>query len=151
MTLMSYKLRGCGSSIKRKSLSHIISKGHFFVCFLHETKLEHIWEDMVQFIWGGKEVEWIGNGSQGRSCGLLIMWKTGTSILNFSFKGEGFIGINLLWKGKSIYVVNIYSSCTINNKKKLCSQLCVCKRKFPASGVFQEILMLFRKSLKVKV
>lgn len=89
-------------------------------------------------------MEWNGNGSQGRSRGLIIIWKTGTFILNFSFKGEGFIGINVLWKGKSIYVVNIYSSCTIHNKKKLCSQLCVCKRKFPkgewcVSGDFNAI------------
>lgn len=39
--------------------------------------------------------------------------------LIFSFSGEGFMGINVIWCDLFIYIMNIYSSCFIQNKRKL--------------------------------
>lgn len=36
-----------------------------------------------------------------------------------SFKGEGFIGIKVVWKKFLYYIVNVYSLCILSKKKKL--------------------------------
>lgn len=46
-----------------------------------------------------------------------------------SFKGEGFLGTKLLRKGKLYYVVNFYSSYSINLKRKLWKDLLTYKSK----------------------
>lgn len=60
------------------------------------------------------------------------MWKKNIFELNLCFMGEGFVGIYVLWRGTSIYIVNVYSSCFIHNKRKFWSELNEFKRKFPS-------------------
>lgn len=31
--------------------------------------------------------------------------------LSFSFMGEVFVGLNMLWKGDNLYIVNVYVAC----------------------------------------
>lgn len=68
------------------------------VCFLQETKCEHVTELMVRDIWGGNSnFEWLANPSIGAAEGLLTIWKKECFQLIFSFMGEGFLGIGFDW------------------------------------------------------
>lgn len=75
MNILSYNIIGYGSSLKRKSLVQLIKKEDFDVCFIQETKAKVIDENLVVSMWGNKDVEWSFKGGNGRSGGLLIMWK----------------------------------------------------------------------------
>lgn len=61
---------------------------------------------------------WSAKGAKGSSGGMLTLWNA--TCFNFlcSFEGEGFIGIQLNWKNKIVYVVNVYSYCFIQNKRR---------------------------------
>lgn len=43
--------------------------------------------------------------------------------LNFSFGGEGFVGISVDWQLGSYFIVNVYSSYLLLNKRKLWMEL----------------------------
>lgn len=57
--------------------------------------------------------------SLGRSREFLVMWKLGSFSLNFSLRGEGFVSLNFSWKGKCVYLENVYSSSSIDEKRML--------------------------------
>lgn len=59
------------------------------------------------------------------------MWKLGIFHLSFSFRGKGFVRINVIWKYVRIFIFNVYSSCAISNTRRLWRQLCDFKIKFP--------------------
>lgn len=50
--------------------------------------------------------------------------------LDFSFSGEGFVGININWKGFNSYLVNIYSLCMLLNNMICWKRLIDFKSKF---------------------
>lgn len=58
-----------------------------------------------------------------RSGGILILLKLGFFTLNFSFRGEGFVGISVDWQLGSYFIVNVYSSYLLLNKRKLWMEL----------------------------
>lgn len=39
--------------------------------------------------------------------------------ISLSFKGEGFMGVNVIWRGQEIFFMNVYSSCHLVLKKRL--------------------------------
>lgn len=70
-------------------------------------------------LWGDNDLEWSFKGALGSSGGFLIMWRKCLFGLNFSFVGEGFIGVNVKWKELNIHLVNMYSSSLTYNKRKV--------------------------------
>lgn len=54
-----------------------------------------------------------------RSGGLLILWNPNLSVPLFIFEGGGLVGIKLSWKDLIIYVVNVYSLCSLHKKKRI--------------------------------
>lgn len=85
----------------------------------------------MNLLWGDKEVQWIEKDAQGRSGGLIILWKYDLFESLFSFSLEGFMGINVEWKEKLYYIMNVYSSCCIMKKRKIWSESIDLKNKFP--------------------
>lgn len=96
MNVLSYNLRGSGSYIKRKILCRLIKDQCFDVCFLQETKIQVVTEVDIFELWGSKEVEWTCKGEEGRSGGIILMWKACVFQPLFSFSGEGFVGKGIL-------------------------------------------------------
>lgn len=47
-----------------------------------------------------------------------------------SFKGDGFLGIKVIWKEDVYYIVNIYSSCDFIKKHRLWDVLLELKKTF---------------------
>lgn len=49
--------------------------------------------------------------SLGASRGMVILWEKGSLALNFSFISQGFMRINVMWKGNVYNFVSIYAPC----------------------------------------
>ncbi|XP_058751345.1 uncharacterized protein LOC131624421 [Vicia villosa] len=131
MNILTYNIRGSGCPIKRKRLGALIRKDSFDLCLLQETKVESFTDIVVYEMWGGTDVEWTFRPSRGRSGGIISMWRKGLFGLGFSFAGDGYVGFNGRWKNLNVYVVNVYSSCTIAKKRVLWKELVKRKPDFP--------------------
>ncbi|CAI8601773.1 unnamed protein product [Vicia faba] len=66
---------------------------------------------------GSSDCEWSAKESEVRSGGIITTWKKGIIELVFSFMGKGYLGMKEMWKGTNIYFINIYSPCTLNEKR----------------------------------
>lgn len=54
--------------------------------------------------------------------GLVILWKKGLPSLNFSYRKEGYVGVNVFWKGGLTSLM-----CTLHVTYKLkggCGEIC---------------------------
>ncbi|XP_058746178.1 uncharacterized protein LOC131619053 [Vicia villosa] len=125
MNIVSYNIRGGGNSLKRKRIQECLKKGAADICFIQETKIQDMNDNLVGSIWGGCNVGWSAKNSQGFSGGMLVLWKKEVIEVNFSFTGEGFLGIGATFKGVKCYFVNVYSSCNITLKRKMWEELLV--------------------------
>ncbi|KAI5437886.1 hypothetical protein KIW84_023851 [Lathyrus oleraceus] len=99
---------GGGSIIKRKGVSYLVQSGTFEICLLQETKIKNFDYNFACEFLGNMEVEWSSCDSVGASGGMVILWKKNIFMLNYNFRGEGFMGINMEWRGS-----NIYASCNV--------------------------------------
>lgn len=82
------------------------------------------------------------------------MWNVGLFNHIFNFKGDGYAGINVVLKGMQIYLVKVYSSCTVNKKTKFQFVLSTFKRRMPfdewcAIGDFNAIRKKCEKKGKI--
>ncbi|GAU48536.1 hypothetical protein TSUD_282880 [Trifolium subterraneum] len=112
-----------GSCAKRRRLSKLLASGTFDLCLLQETKRDNFDDLMIQKLWGHKDVEWVAKESIGLSGGLLIMWNAGLFNLKFSFTGDNFLGLCVECKEGILFIINIYSPCSLSGKRKLWSDL----------------------------
>ncbi|XP_058765404.1 uncharacterized protein LOC131638877 [Vicia villosa] len=95
-----------------------------------ETKLVNLDSFLVNSLWLEGPVGWSAKWAVGRSDGILTLWKPGLSELVFSSVGEGFLGIHVIWKGKLLYLVNVYASCLLVKKKEMWWRLRELKNRF---------------------
>ncbi|CAJ2672026.1 unnamed protein product [Trifolium pratense] len=140
-------MRGWGNTAKRRRLSSLIQSGAFDLCLLQETKRSDFDDFMIQNLWGNIDVEWLAKESRGLSGGLLSVWKRNLFKLCFSFTGTGYLGVCVEWKGMPLYIVNIYSPCSISGKRDLWSELVDFKKNNPKGewvlgGDFNAILTM---------
>ncbi|XP_058756407.1 uncharacterized protein LOC131629638 [Vicia villosa] len=128
---MTFNVRGCGNSIKKGRICQLLNKGKAVMCFLQETKVEVMTDDIVKSLWGSMaEVEWSAKGSDGRSGGILIMWRKNVITPVCSFMGNGYLGINASYRGKNCYFINVYSPCFCADKRKLWYDLLLLKSRW---------------------
>ncbi|KAK2445688.1 hypothetical protein QL285_016590 [Trifolium repens] len=123
MKIMSLNMRGWGDRAKRRRLSSFIKSGAFDMCLIQETKRATFDDVMVSNLWGHIDIEWVAKESSGLSGVLLSIWNTDLFSYRYSFTGDGFLGICVEWKSSLLYIVNIYSSCTLSGKRKLWNDL----------------------------
>lgn len=109
MNILSYIIRGGGNILKRKRILFLLNAEKVDVSFPQETKLTGFSDSIANSFWGGGVTDWTASNSLGASGGLTIIWKKGSLNVNYSFIGTGFVGINILWKGLGINLVNIYA------------------------------------------
>lgn len=80
--------------------------------------------------WDIKYVEWSANRASRTARGLVILWKKDLLTLNYSFKGERFVGVNAYWKGLNyFFYMNVYSPRNLEGKRRLWCNLNELKRK----------------------
>jgi hypothetical protein len=123
MKIMSLNIRGWGNSAKRRRLSSLINKGAFDMCLFQETKRALLTDSMLYSLWGHKDVIWVAKESNGLLGGILSIWNKELFSFKFSFTGIGFLGVCVEWKEGLLYIVNIYSPCSMSGKRKLWSDL----------------------------
>jgi exonuclease III len=144
MKIVSLNMRGWGGSAKRRRLSLLIRKGAFDVCFIQETKKLSFENHLIHNLWGHKDVSWVAQEAEGLSGGMLIIWNSNSFKLLSNFSGVGYLGIQVEKENTVMYLVNIYSPCSVAGKKKLWDDLLTLKRQSGrGSGVSEEILMQF--------
>ncbi|XP_058762006.1 uncharacterized protein LOC131635401 [Vicia villosa] len=130
MIIGSFNIRGGGNLIKRKRIAQIVKNGKEDIFLIQESKLETVDVGIVNSLWPNEKVGLSFSGSSGASGGLITIWKEGVCEVLFSFRGEGFIGIKVIHKGLPFYIVNVYSPCTLQLKRKLWKDLLQCKSYF---------------------
>ncbi|XP_058774615.1 uncharacterized protein LOC131648899 [Vicia villosa] len=123
MIIGSFNIRGGGSSVKRKRIKSIISKGRADFFLIQETKLNVVSDAVARSLWGINDMEFSFAGADGSAGGLLSIWNSRTVTVLASFRGPGYLGSKVAWKGGIFYIVNIYSSCYLPLKRQLWSRL----------------------------
>ncbi|XP_058746484.1 uncharacterized protein LOC131619402 [Vicia villosa] len=77
--------------------------------------------------WGKEECGFSFSASVGMAGGLLMLWSSKTVSILASFRGEGYLGSKVEWKGGIFYIVNVYSPCSLVLKRALWSRLLALK------------------------
>lgn len=129
MNIISYNIRGCGNTIKKRKLNRLLEKGEVDVCFLQESRIQNLNDKVVKKLRRSEEIEQSRKNSEGFSRGLIILWKFGSIQPMFCFMGEWFIRIGTIMQGNLCYFINVYSSCILNRKRALWSSLVSIKSK----------------------
>lgn len=80
-------------------------------------------DSVVTRLWGGDDVEWIAQPSNGFSGGILSFWRKGILNVLFTFSHSGYVGVAAQVGVRVIYFVNVYSGCSIRRKRELWSSL----------------------------
>ncbi|XP_058752710.1 uncharacterized protein LOC131625893 [Vicia villosa] len=130
MIISSLNFRGGGSSAKRRRVSHIINKGNADFFFIQETKLHSIFKSFTGSFWRNSNIDYSFLPSCGASGGILSLWNTNSIKVLCSFGGGGFLGVKAVWKEEVYYLVNIYSPCSLVEKRLLWGKLLSLKSKF---------------------
>lgn len=89
------------------------------MCFIKKTKLDCFNNRLAKSFWGGGDVEWSTSNSEGAAGGMVILWKIGSMTINYSLRGQGYVGINILRDGVYINLVNFYAPCNVNSSRGL--------------------------------
>ncbi|XP_058765391.1 uncharacterized protein LOC131638863 [Vicia villosa] len=130
MIIGSFNIRGGGSSIKRKRIRSIINKGRADFFLIQETKLEEISVSLARSFWGNDNFGYSFSASVGSAGGLLTLWRNMEVEVLASFRGDGYLGSKVTWKGGICYIVNVYYPCSLVLKRLLWSRLLVLKNTF---------------------
>ncbi|XP_058762298.1 uncharacterized protein LOC131635678 [Vicia villosa] len=119
MIVGSFNIRGGGNALKRRRISNIIKKGEADIFLLQESKFTNCTEGLAKSLWSNSDIDFSFSNSVGMSGGMISLWKKGVVEVLLGFKGEGYLGIKVVWKGDIYYVLNVYSSCFLAKKKEL--------------------------------
>ncbi|XP_058763699.1 uncharacterized protein LOC131637125 [Vicia villosa] len=85
---------------------------------------------MAKSFWSINGIGYSFSNSSGRSGGLLTLWKEDVVEVINSFKGEGYLGVKFRKNLNFFYLVNVYSSCDIDKKRRLWSRLLELKESY---------------------
>lgn len=130
MIIGSFNIRGGVCALKRSRINSIILKGKADIFLIQETKVVKMSDKVASSFWKYSDIGYSFSNSEGRSGGLITLWnKDKVTVIN-SFKGVGFLGTKVIWKDDVYYVVNVYSSCDLDKKKRMWDDLLVLKKKF---------------------
>lgn len=130
MIIGSFNIRGGVSTLKRRRISSIIVKEKADIFLIQETKVSNMTDLVAKSFWRVPEIGFSFSNSEGRSGGLITLWNKDYVKEISSFKGDGFLGVKVIWKDDFYYIVNIYSSCDISKKKRLWEVLIELKKKY---------------------
>ena len=88
MKILSWNIRGSGSSTKRRAIKKVICKVNPDLVVLQEVKRESIDRSFVAGIWRSSFKEWVLLPSIGRLGGILIIWDVRSLKVNESLVGD---------------------------------------------------------------
>lgn len=125
MKILSYNVRGLGGSGKRRIIRELVCQNHVEFLCLQETKIQNTDSRVCLQVWGDSDFEWKAIQAENRSGGILCVWKKNLFVLESSVEGPGYLGLIGLWGNdqQRCVIVNIYSGCSIAEKRALWSAL----------------------------
>jgi hypothetical protein len=132
MIVGSINIRGLGGRVKKSKVRGFIATNHLDFVAIQETKLEAIDDNLCHFLWGNSSCCWSFIPALGSSGGILSIWCSSKGNAVYSFSGLGYVGVCLEWGvAKSrCFVVNIYSKCSLPEKRTLWNSLVKSRRAF---------------------
>lgn len=74
MQILTWNIRGLGSSVKKRFLSKLIKKRKPSMVCIQETKMEQVDRMVIQRIWGSVDMDFTSSSAVGTSGGLLTKW-----------------------------------------------------------------------------
>ncbi|XP_058783968.1 uncharacterized protein LOC131658719 [Vicia villosa] len=119
MIIATFNIRGSGNTMKQKRISQIVRKINPQVMFIQETKIGKMTEQVIWRLWGSKDCEWSAKEAIGRSGGIVTIWRKGVFCPEFTFGGKGFLGLKIIVNDKVIYFINVYSPCSLSEKREM--------------------------------
>lgn len=125
MKLVSFNINGLSRDIKKMEVRDIVKREGVDFLLLQETKLQLISSSLCRNLWHDDDFAWLSRSSQGRSGGLLLIWRPSAFELHSSCEGNGYIGITGMWKEKGIVcnIINVYDPCVNADKRVLWTTL----------------------------
>ena len=125
MIILSWNIRGLGSSLKHKEVRNMVRRFKCDILILCETKMELCSHSLLRNIGGGRLSQWEMLPSHGASGGILIGWddklvsfvdsQVGTFSLSIKFKN---ILDNFEW-----WLAGVYGPCISNLKSAFIDEL----------------------------
>lgn len=130
MIITTFNIRGLGGVLKKNKIRELIRIHKVDFIAIQETKLEVITPELCYSLWGSEDCEWAFLPSEGNSGGILSLWNKCDSSIIFTFVGEGFVCVCLEWgvHRRRCIVVNVYSKCNLEDKKRLWDSLVEIRR-----------------------
>jgi len=121
MNIISYNVRGLGRGVKWPAIRRLVKEHHVDLLCLQETKKETVNKNLCQALWGNFDYSWEFYPSAGPAGGILCIWNQTSFKVESIIVGAGFILLSGKWgkEVQSVHVVNIYSSCNLQDKRVL--------------------------------
>lgn len=144
MQIISWNIRGLGSSIKKWFLFKLIKKRKLDVVFVQETKLENVDVFAIQKIWGHGEFDFACLSAIGASGGLLVIWNKEFFKADYVITHRSFIMLQgVIYNVFPCTLINIYVPNDVANRRILWEELLGLKINSPTlwcvGGDFNEI------------
>jgi len=111
-----------------KCVKQLIAKENVQMMFRQETKKEVVNKELCCALWGNNDVQWEMTLSINAIGGLLCLWCKEAFKLNNTFRGNGFLGLEGIWRegrveNRDVTLVNIYLPCDMEWKRRLWREL----------------------------
>lgn len=144
MQIISWNIRGLGSSVKKHFVSKLIKKRKPDLIFIQETKLECIDRFVVQKLRGSGDFDFAFSNATGASGGLLSFWnKSFFKADNINSHRYFIVLQGVVNNSFSCCLVNVYAPNEVGNRRTLWDELLGLKRNSPLpwcmGGDFNEI------------
>lgn len=135
MKILSYNVRGLGSTAKRKTIRDLVSKEQVDMLCIQETKLQLVDQRICAQVWGDSELEWQAIPAENRGGGILCVWKRGIFNMTDCIIKPGFIGLIGTWGDmtEASVIANVYSSCRLEDKRTMWRDLLEWKEHCPVT------------------
>lgn len=148
MKIISWNIRGMGSSVKKRFLAKLIKERRPDMCMIQETKLERVDKGMVQRVWGDFDVDFADSGAVGASGGILIMWNKDVFKPQSVTSQRNLILITGMFLGFECALMSIYAPNEDGDRRRLWDDILVIKNASNVPWCVGGILM--RSELWVK-
>lgn len=145
MNCLSLNIRGDGGVSKIRIPRELVIKESMEFVTLQETLISGDTSLIVNTIWSQGEFAFCQVPSNGRSGGLLSIWKKGCFDVVNAFAGDGFLCVEGRWNGASdlISIINVYAPQDHGKTKTLwldiCSYLTTASKLFCVMGDFNTV------------
>ncbi|GMI72221.1 hypothetical protein HRI_000891400 [Hibiscus trionum] len=121
MKVLSWNIRGLGTSSKCRAVQRIVRQHQVEMVFLQETKLELITEQIVKKVWHSDNFVFVFAPAVGRSGGLLVVWEATRFQLEKTEVQQQYIALWGRWvmDDWKCGMMNIYAPCSIDGQREL--------------------------------